>query len=37
MKKLYGHIEDINALDWDKVKSLLISGSYDKTIRFWDI
>ena len=35
--KLYGHKMPINSFDISSDDSLLVSGSVDKDIRFWDL
>jgi WD40 repeat protein len=35
--ELYGHSNFINAIDYDPIRPVLISGSADNTVRFWDL
>jgi len=36
IRKFQGHTARINCVDWNSDCSVLVSGSYDSTIRFWD-
>jgi len=37
IRKFQGHTSRINTVDWNADCSVLVSGSYDSTVRFWDI
>jgi mitogen-activated protein kinase organizer 1 len=37
VRKFYGHTNRINTVALNQENSVLVSGSYDNTIKFWDI
>jgi len=37
IRKFYGHNAKVNCVAWNKDCTVLVTGSYDSTIRFWDM
>lgn len=36
VRKFAGHLQRINSIAWNEDYSVLVSGSYDNSLRFWD-